>query len=734
MLSKLNNFDLFFRVLSYLAVLCGFLSLWISGTFGIVITLIFLAIFAIAWFLEESRWQLSEKLGTVLVVLALPLFYIGWKFRVFGFANTETMIADVLARLILSLTVIKLMQKKSDRDWVFLYLLAFFEVLLAAGLSISALYLGSFLLYLLVTVCAIIVFEIRKTSKAIDEKTQHKPTQIKNAKSHNLNKLPLRRLPMTSLSLIVLIILLAAPMFFLLPRVGGAGIGGNQNGASTITGFSDRVSLGDIGKIQQNDQVAMRVRLENSKNSTNPRWRGIALDNFDNKTWSKSRKNVREPFNRDEKGTIKVDFAESQNDIVIQTFYLEPMDTQILFALSRPVTIQGNFSTLTKDSEGGIQFFRSNFERISYKVYSDTSLPNILELQKDNNSYSPEQQRYLQLPENLDNRIAQFAAKITQNTNNRYDKAKVVENYLQTNFGYTLELKAGGDQPVADFLFNIREGHCEYFATAMAIMLRTQGVATRIVNGFQTGDYNETADIFVVKQRNAHSWVEVYFPKENAWIPFDPTPFAGQTIGNTGSTGILGTFNNYLEALETFWIQYFVAYDNQEQQSLMRSVRNGFVDFQAKSSDWISQKQTQLIDWWKEVRGDKGLETSAIAIGYGIGYFSVGILGIILLIWLYRKIIKLKIWRNVFAWLRRKNEITIVEFYERMQKVLAIRGFIRELHQTPLEFAFAINMPEAVSITEKYNQVRFGEKNLSNLEVKEIENWLEKLEKDKSEI
>lgn len=734
MLSKLNNFDLFFRVLSYLAVLCGFLSLWISGTFGIVITLIFLAIFAIAWFLEESRWQLSEKLGTVLVVLALPLFYIGWKFRVFGFANTETMIADVLARLILSLTVIKLMQKKSDRDWVFLYLLAFFEVLLAAGLSISALYLGSFLLYLLVTVCAIIVFEIRKTSKAIDEKTQHKPTQIKNAKSHNLNKLPLRRLPMTSLSLIVLIILLAAPMFFLLPRVGGAGIGGNQNGASTITGFSDRVSLGDIGKIQQNDQVAMRVRLENSKNSTNPRWRGIALDNFDNKTWSKSRKNVREPFNRDEKGTIKVDFAESQNDIVIQTFYLEPMDTQILFALSRPVTIQGNFSTLTKDSEGGIQFFRSNFERISYKVYSDTSLPNILELQKDNNSYSPEQQRYLQLPENLDNRIAQFAAKITQNTNNRYDKAKVIENYLQTNFGYTLELKAAGDQPVADFLFNIREGHCEYFATAMAIMLRTQGVATRIVNGFQTGDYNETADIFVVKQRNAHSWVEVYFPKENAWIPFDPTPFAGQTIGNTGSTGILGTFNNYLEALETFWIQYFVAYDNQEQQSLMRSVRNGFVDFQAKSSDWISQKQTQLIDWWKEVRGDKGLETSAIAIGYGIGYFSVGILGIILLIWLYRKIIKLKIWRNVFAWLRRKNEITIVEFYERMQKVLAIRGFIRELHQTPLEFAFAINMPEAVSITEKYNQVRFGEKNLSNLEVKEIENWLEKLEKDKSEI
>ena len=87
-------------------------------------------------------------------------------------------------------------------------------------------------------------------------------------------------------------------------------------------------------------------------------------------------------------------------------------------------------------------------------------------------------------------RISQFAAQVTGKSNNRYDKAKAVEKYLQTQFGYTLEMKAGGDQPLADFLFNVREGHCEYFASAMAIMLRTQGIATRIVNGFQQGEYN----------------------------------------------------------------------------------------------------------------------------------------------------------------------------------------------------------------------------------------------------
>ncbi len=200
----------------------------------------------------------------------------------------------------------------------------------------------------------------------------------------------------------------------------------------------------------------------------------------------------------------------------------------------------------------------------------------------------------MQLPDKFDERIAALATEITGKYKNRYDKAKAVENYLQTQFGYTLEMKAGGEEPLADFLFNVREGHCEYFATAMAIMLRTQGIATRIVNGFQQGEYNETADVYIVKQKDAHSWVEVYFPGENAWIPFDPTPFAGQFDDSTATSGIFGKFNNYLEALETFWIQYFVSYDNQEQRSLMRSVKNSFADYQAKTSIWLNDMQYQF--------------------------------------------------------------------------------------------------------------------------------------------
>ena len=475
----------------------------------------------------------------------------------------------------------------------------------------------------------------------------------------------------------------------------------------------------------------MRARIDKTegKKIGTLHWRGVALDTFDNKRWSKSKNDFKEPYVKSERGIFQIDYPTTTAASTIQTIYLEPIDTPVLFALSRSVAIEGSFqSELYKDSEGGITFRRGNYERLSYKVNSDRSLPDESLLKSDNESYPLEAKRYLQLPEKFNGRITNLTAQVTKNKTNRYDKAKAVESYLQTQFGYTLEMKAKGEEPLTDFLFNVREGHCEYFATAMAIMLRTQGIATRVVNGFQQGEYNETADVFVVKQKDAHSWVEVYFPRENAWVPFDPTPAAGRFDDSIATSSMLGKFNSYIVALETFWIQYFVAYDNQEQKSLMRSVKNSFVEYQAKSSIWLGEMQYRLSDWWREVRGDKGLQTSAQAVAFGIGYLLAAILGIIFIVWLYRKIRQFDVWQRIYAWLKFRNERTIIEFYERMQKVLASKGFIRAAHQTPLEFAFALNMPEAVRITEKYNRVRFGEKNLSETEAKEIENWLNDLE------
>ncbi|MGI8493757.1 MAG: transglutaminaseTgpA domain-containing protein [Pyrinomonadaceae bacterium] len=730
-LSAQKNFELFFKAISYGVVISGLFSLTASGGMGLLVTTLFLLVLILSWFLENTRWQLSEKTGVILIFLIVPLFYLDWKYRISGLNTREAIAAGNLARLILILSSVKLLQKKGNRDWAFLYLISFFEVLLAAGLSISPLFLISLAVYLLFAVCSIVGFEIKKTSNNIFEKNNQIRT-FKSSKIPGFQKNNIFRLSVTSIGLLFSIALFALPLFFVLPRVGGSGLGKNFGGLSGFTGFSDSVRLGEIGKLKQNEEVVMRVKLEEGDRSkiNNFRWRGVALDTFDNLSWRKSIFQQSEPFIKSEKDFFIIDSATHIDQVVTQTIYLEPIDTPVLFALSRPVALQGNFKIITKDSEGSLTYPHIDSERLTYKVYSDTFIPDVKRLRADNFQYSSQARHYLKLPDTLDQRIFNLGQEIIQNSgaSNRYDQAKAVENYLQTNYGYTLELKAGGAEPLADFLFNVREGHCEYFATAMAILLRTQGIATRIVNGFQQGEYNETADVYIVKQKDAHSWVEVYFPKENVWIPFDPTPSAGQFSEQTNSANLIGRFDKFVQAMETFWIQYVVSYDNQEQKSLFRSVKANISDYHSNLSNRIKSFNSELSDWWKEVRGDNGFESSAKVIGFSLAYLIGTILGVIFLIRFYRTILKLSIWKNIFDWFKRKNEANIIEFYERMQRVLAGKGLVRAEHQTPLEFAFELNMPEAVSITEKYNSVRFGEKDLSTNEAKEIENWLKDLE------
>ena len=724
------SFEKFFRLISYVAVFCGFLSLAVSGTFSLLGTALFLAVLVAGWRLEDSRWQISERLGTALIVLALPVFYFLWRLQVFGFNNAETVLPGILARMILVLAGIKLLQKKSDRDWIFLYLMAFFEVLLAAGLNISASYFVTFLAYLIVMVCAVVTFEIRKTVRLTVTSKELGHTVLLEG-TNKLATVPIRRLPFATIMLIAFATLVGLPLFFLLPRVGGAGLGSNQNKLSTSAGFSETVRLGAIGTIQQNDAVVMRVRLDdNSMLRGDTHWRGIALDTFDNKSWKRSARIARQQFLRGDRDLIQVDSATGRDDLAVQTVYLEPLDSSVLFGLSRIVGVEGDFPAVNRDSEGSVSIPRSG-DRMNYKIISDRSLPNLDRLRSDHTPYSMEIGNYLGLPNDLDPRIANLASEITQNFPDRYSKAKAMESYLQDNFGYTREMKAGGQQPLADFLFNVKEGHCEYFATAMAVMLRTQGIATRVVNGFQQGEYNDAADAWIVRQRDAHSWVEIYFPREKVWVAFDPTPFAGQN-SSAAANGLFSGATKYLEALETYWIQYFVAFDDQEQQSLVRTAQKTFSDYQTKIAIWGGALQELLAAWWSDLRGERGFSTSITAIAYGLSILALGVAGVLVFVWGYRKALKLKVWSWLADRFRWNKHGASIEFYDRMLKILARRNLVRGPGQTPLEFAAGVGLAEAFFLTEVYNRVRFGKKQLSRDEKDEVENNLRKLRNEKT--
>ncbi len=398
------NFDGYFRFTSYAVVACGALALLATGGINLFIALVFAALMIAAWRSENTKWQITERFGLVLIVLALPLYYLDWQYQA-AFLTRERAGAATLAHLILGLSVIKLFQIKNDRDWVFLYLISFFEVLLAAGLSISPLFLGTLFLYLLFAVCTIIAFEIRKSARGIKIIEQ---AEIKS------KKLPLGwRLPVVASVILLMISLLAVPTFFMMPRVGGAGLGGGGggNGLSGFVGFSDSVKLGSIGRLQQNNQVVMRIQVESEGTAAalgDLRWRGAALDFFDNQGWRNSFRAERETVAKDEKGFFQIgEKARRQADLLIQTIYLEPIDAQALFGAGRIIAVQGSFPQLQRDANEGIILAR-NSERVVYKVFSDTKQPAASQLRTDTGSYRNIDEFYLQLPK-IDPRIPALA-------------------------------------------------------------------------------------------------------------------------------------------------------------------------------------------------------------------------------------------------------------------------------------------------------------------------------------
>lgn len=152
-------------------------------------------------------------------------------------------------------------------------------------------------------------------------------------------------------------------------------------------------------------------------------------------------------------------------------------------------------------------------------------------------------ERYLGLPRSVPERVRQLAKEITADRSSAYDKAKAIEAYLRT-YPYDLEVPAPPEgQDVADyFLFNLKKGYCDYYATAMVVLARSSGLPARFVSGYAPGSYDAANAEYIVRELHAHSWAEVYFP-EIGWVEFEPTA-AQPEIDRSGSEDLLLTAQN----------------------------------------------------------------------------------------------------------------------------------------------------------------------------------------------
>ncbi|HUL41596.1 MAG TPA: DUF3488 and transglutaminase-like domain-containing protein [Burkholderiales bacterium] len=297
---------------------------------------------------------------------------------------------------------------------------------------------------------------------------------------------------------------LMVALFLLFPRVQGPLWGLPQDAYSGITGLSDTMSPGSLSTLTQSDAVAFRVKFDNpAPRISSLYWRGPVLWRFDGRTWYVGGHSaLRAPELRDLGKPLRY------------TVTLEPHNKNWLFALDMPGTAPPR-SRITPDFQILSNFpvrNRMRYEMASYLKYRTGTDENPAELR-----------RGLQLPRNSNPRARELAQSWRRNAGDDLAIVNQALNfYRKEKFYYTMLPPLLGENPVDEFLFDTRRGFCEHYASSFAFLMRAAGIPARVVTGYQGGEYNSIDDYFIVRQADAHAWVEVWL-KERGWVRVDPT-------------------------------------------------------------------------------------------------------------------------------------------------------------------------------------------------------------------
>jgi len=681
----------YFEVALYLLVVTGYVCLAGTGKIDLLSLLLAGAAFAYRGHLLVRRQQvvISELWTTVFTI-----FYVAFYVADFFFISRNFVVASV--HLVLFSLAIKLFAIHRERDLTWLVTLSLGQVLLAATLTVDTLFLASFAVFLLVAVCTSIAFEMRRTARRIGGV----------AREHaELRRLP-RALNGTAALLVGAILLAGAVIFFVLPRISANYLAALAPRSVLATGFSEEVNLGQIGEIQQSKEIVMHVKIENDKTGKhdNLHWRGVAFATFDGRKWFNPPGPVKVLQTRDgnlglrDVTTVETPLPTGWRSIQYRVV-MEPIGTNVFFFAGQPLAFAGNYRLVGYDRSLALY----NLDR-ARPVNTFQVAANITGRSGPGDGSAvppPIALYYLQTPV-VDRRVRELAQKVTAGAPDDYEKARALEEYLRSSFAYTLELpqRAPAD-PIAHFLLERKAGHCEYFASSMAVMLRTLNIPARVVNGFRGGEFNDLTGSYIVRARDAHSWVEAYFPG-TGWVTFDPTPASPRPV----ATGF-GRLYYYLDAVSEFWREWVINYDFAHQNQVSNSV---------------VVRGRRLIDRWRVLarlryqqllEGARRMQDRAAQAPEAWSRNAALVVIAVLLLFNARRIAQaIRATRLARAPGREPRKAASI-WYERMARAVARRGYEKTPAQTPHEFVVTIEEPHlrrrVEAFTQAYERARFAD-------------------------
>jgi protein-glutamine gamma-glutamyltransferase len=691
----------YFDVSLFFLVLIGFGTLASTGALELATVLLVGAAFLVRGYLLATRRTFLIPLRwTNYLTLIYVVFYLADYFLLSG-----SFIA-ALVHLVLFLMVVRLFSTQRERDHYMLAVLAFVMVLAAAVLTVDGIFLVFYAVFLLTAVVTFVLMEMRHSSAVAtvhSRESGHPQEQRRLAWS----------LSAAAPLLGMLILAGGTVVFFILPRVSAHFLTTYALTNDFSTGFSDRVELGRIGQIQQSRTVVMHVRLdEGARAPGDLKLRGVALNLFHGKSWANSLE--QRPALRAADGSILPISAEMHRRNVSDLLriltphrsihyrvVMEPIGTNVFFLASQPEKLHGNYFKVNTDAAGALYDLDSAPIGV-YDANSNIAQVTAEKLRQSDGDYPPDiLLEDLQLPK-IDARIPQLAEQVTASADNNYDKAVAIEHYLSSHFGYTLELpRISPADPLAHFLFERKRGHCEYFSSAMAVMLRTLRIPSRVVNGFRGGEFNDLTSNYVVRASDAHSWVEAYFPG-SGWVSFDPTP-AGPAQVHAGWSRML----LYVDAMSSFWREWVIDYDSTHQrilgQGAMRSSRALLENLRL----WAQNRYFSLLESARHVQGRMSQSPHRWTMA------AIGITLLLLLITNGRQLWRAFRKHQLRNHPEREPHAAASIWYERTLHFLARRGWRKLPVQTPTEFARQIedaSLRHAVAqFTRHYESARFGD-------------------------
>jgi transglutaminase-like putative cysteine protease len=521
-----------------------------------------------------------------------------------------------------------------------------------------------------------------------------------------------RRFLLVTCSLSIPVFLFTAVLFLLFPRVGLSLLLLNHSRSARMIGFSTRVDLGGVGKLRSDPTIAMRVHLNEPPPAPAARLalylRGTAFDHYDGTSWTRTRPaHSLAPFEETRDGSIVRIAGSGKLKPEEMSIDLEPINPPIIFLPGEAVAIRINepgdgvgfrAPKVLVAADDEYKYERADERGLQYSVYRDRSRPEPLSLE--------ERKRYLEVPPAIVGPISELAQRWVGPVSTDWEEANAIEERLRSEYRYDLDSPSGAaPQPLLHFLFESKSGHCEFYSTAMAMLLRTLNVPTRNVTGFIGGTYNRFGEFYAVRQGDAHSWVEVYIDGRG-WTRFDPTP-PSSSAPRSDVTGMVAFLRDVIEAAAQRWSRHVIGYDLDQQIELFRSVKQRYRDYGGPD---IKRRLEPFAP-----------ALTVVAVG-AFAYF----------LWRRFRVRRVRVRPGKLigqaAALSRA-----VALYRSLEDARRGMGIGRQPTTPPLAHARALEQlrhpaaPEVLALTELYLEARFGRRELSLEEERDFERRVKRL-------